>query len=129
MDIFDALGKTSYNQQNKDFIFNFIFTHFADEKYNKIYLIKKKFQGDLQEEDIFLIEKIIEMIGMHNGSKFLKVSKILIYLTKDFPKDQPLIYLEKAHKHTIVPMQKDINKQTYQINVNSLKNCSELVIF
>lgn len=121
MNIFDAIPKTTYTEQHKDFIFDFISTNFADEKYDKIFLIEKKFPSDKQEEQIFLIEKLIEMKGEQNGSKYLKVSKILIYLIKDFPNEPPKIFLEKAHKHTIVPMQKNVSKLTYEIKVQALR--------
>jgi hypothetical protein len=122
MDIFDAINKTTYKETEKDYIMDFILSNFYEEKYHKIFLIKKKFKNDIREESIFLIEKIIEEYKNENGSKFLKISKILIYLIIDFIYKGPLIYLEKSNKHTIVPLQKNVNKQTYEINTNTLDN-------
>lgn len=115
MNFFDILQQTSYSEETKNYVASFIMDYFSESKLHNIYLVSKSFSSSVKE-NIFLIQKTIYISVVGET----KIVRILIYIPTNFPKDSPKFYLERAKEHSIVNMQKDINKLTYEITLKSI---------
>lgn len=122
MNFFDSLANTAYSENAKNEVAAFVYDYFSSPKLHNIYLVSKSFEGN-SKDLIFLIQKTIELVSEKKDNKnLLKIAKILIYIPKKFPNVPPKFYLEKADFYSIINIQSDINKQTYEILVNSIKD-------
>jgi len=94
---------------------------FSDSKLNSIYLVASKSScGSSQgsgAENILLIQKTLHLSV---DPKQIKIVRILIYIPKNFPNVAPKFFLERAENHSIVEVQNDINKSTYEFSLKSI---------
>ena len=121
MNFFDMLSKTSYDETTKNYVASFIMDYFSEPKLNTIYLVSKSLSGNTVKDNIFLIQKTIELKPEKKDKLTpVKIVRILIYIPKDFPNAVPKFYLERAENHSIVEVQKDVNHYTYEITVKSI---------
>ncbi len=121
MNFFDVLQQTSYNEEKKNYVASFIMDYFSEPKSNNIYLVKENIRNNYNNSNnIFLIEKTLDL------KEIPAIIKILIFINSNFPDSPPSIYLERAEMYSIIDIQKDVDKSTFEITLNSIKQWRDI---
>ena len=122
LNFFDVLPKTSYNEECKNHVVSFIMDYFCDSKTNNIYFVaNNKLYGYNKNEGILVIQKILEILpNKLEKNQLVKIIRILIYLPTKFPSLPPKFYLERAEDFSLVDLNTDVNKNTYEIVLKTI---------
>lgn len=109
LDLDTALSRSSYKNDNKKFIHDFLIKNYINNKDAKIYFLPKA------EEKIFVIEYKLTLIIL--GQSFNL--NLYIHIPILFPDYSPQFYLEKKKKIGLTPyyLNGKIDPQTFEINI------------
>lgn len=122
--LFDAISNTQYKNETKEYLVNLLFEAYFEKKNSKFFLIQKQCP-----ETNFFFSIISIKFTLFFTNRLINELNLLIYFHRSFPEKAPEIYLERMDNTAISSYCSIVDKQNYQVQVNSLKNWNKNVQF